>query len=161
MMTTPYAAFVSDPTLFRSGSGRDVRARNRRFIYILTFWVGSFLGAAIARWSTLWVMTAVVLACKGVVAVMIAFTRGETSESEIPSRPKSRSRASRVGGTSDALHRPYKADPDGGNEDEEDAERRSILEQQRQHSLRVKRRRSSMFERLQDQEPRDERDVAF
>jgi hypothetical protein len=83
-------------------------------------------------------MTAVVLACKVVVAGMIAFTKGEAPEPPQEAQ-MSLPKCSR----------------------EEDEERRSIRDEQRRHSVRVRRRASSVFERLQDQEPRDERDVAF
>lgn len=157
-MTTPYAAFVSDPTLFRFGANRDVRARNRRFIYIVTFWVGSFLGAAIARWSTLWVMTAIVLGCKVVVAGMIAVTKGEDDPAAVSAVAVGAGQAWEAG--QDVAITPL-ASSYCQSEAGDDADRRSIHEQQHQHAQRVKRRASSVFERLQDQEPRDERDVAF
>ena len=73
MMTTPYAAFISDPTLFKSGAIEDVTSRNRRFLYILVFWSGAFLGAAVAKWSNLQGMTLAVMACKFLVLLYFIF----------------------------------------------------------------------------------------
>jgi hypothetical protein len=48
MMTTPYAALISDPTLFASARHVDVRSRNRRIVYILIFWLGALVGAVLS-----------------------------------------------------------------------------------------------------------------
>nr|XP_031860065.1 uncharacterized protein CI109_004428 [Kwoniella shandongensis]KAA5527137.1 hypothetical protein CI109_004428 [Kwoniella shandongensis] len=80
MMTTPYAALISDPTLFSSGVNKDVSARNRRFIYVVLFWVGCFAGAAIAKWSSVWVMTVAVIGCKLLAVGFVIFARGEEDE---------------------------------------------------------------------------------
>ncbi|KAK8854959.1 hypothetical protein IAR55_003699 [Kwoniella newhampshirensis] len=77
MMTTPYAALISDPTLFSSGSGKDVSARNRRFVYVVLFWVGCFTGAGIAKWSSVWVMTVVVIGCKLLAVAFVILARGD------------------------------------------------------------------------------------
>lgn len=76
MMTTPYAAFVSDPSLFASGEGRDVRPRNRRFIYIVTFWVGAMMGAVVAKWSTVLVMTLIVIGLKVAAGSILLLQKG-------------------------------------------------------------------------------------
>ena len=68
MMTTPYAALISDPNLFR-GSDNDVQSRNRRLLYIAVFWGGTFAGAVMVMRSTMAVATFAVLMCK--VAVMV------------------------------------------------------------------------------------------
>lgn len=80
MMTTPYAALISDPTLFLSGEREDVRARNRRFIYVVIFWLGAFAGAALSRWSSISVATAVVAGLKVLVAGMMALQEGKEEE---------------------------------------------------------------------------------
>lgn len=76
MMTTPYAALISDPTLFFSGQDEDVRARNRRVIYIVIFWLGAFAGAILARWSSVWIATLVVAGLKVVVCGNVMVQRG-------------------------------------------------------------------------------------
>lgn len=76
MMTTPYAAFVSDPSLFASGEGRDVRARNRRFIYIVTFWVGAMLGAVVAKYSTVLISTLIVIGLKVTAGTLLLLQKG-------------------------------------------------------------------------------------
>lgn len=79
MMTTPYAAFLSDPSLFSVGVfvDTDVQARNRRAIYILVFWIGCFVGAAIARWSSLLIMTLAVIALKILAMTVVLLSDGE------------------------------------------------------------------------------------
>lgn len=84
MMTTPYAAFISDPSLFSFASGdidqKDTIARNRRAAYIVIFWSGAFVGAALMKLSSLWVLTLVV-ACLKVLAGMVVWgSRGEEVE---------------------------------------------------------------------------------
>lgn len=75
MMTTPYAALISDPTLFASAAVADVSSRNRRVIYLVVFWAGALAGAALARWSSVWVMTTLVAGLKAAVWIMVFCTR--------------------------------------------------------------------------------------
>ena len=82
MMTTPYAALIADPALFASGATADVTSRNRRIIYLMVFWAGALAGAAIARWSDVWVMTIVVAGLKMISWTMVFFARGTGAEAE-------------------------------------------------------------------------------
>lgn len=75
MMTTPYAALISDPALFSSGVTTDVTSRNRRFLYIVIFWLGAFVGAALSRWTGISTATSAVLACKVVALGLIALAQ--------------------------------------------------------------------------------------
>ncbi|ORY28975.1 hypothetical protein BCR39DRAFT_182396 [Naematelia encephala] len=77
MMTTPYAAFISDPTIFQSGQGIDVRARNRRALYIAVFWAGALVGAAIS--SLCW-MSIIVGGCKVVAMGLVVLAKGEVGD---------------------------------------------------------------------------------
>lgn len=82
MMTTPYAAFISDPSLFTSGSTNDVTSRNRRFLYIVVFWLGAFTGAGLSKWAGMAPATAAVVACKIGVFIYIVLSAAETGEEE-------------------------------------------------------------------------------
>jgi hypothetical protein len=77
MMTTPYAAFISDPSLFTSGSTNDVTSRNRRFLYIVVFWLGAFTGAGLSKWAGMASATVAVVVCKVGVFFYIVLSAGE------------------------------------------------------------------------------------
>jgi uncharacterized membrane protein YoaK (UPF0700 family) len=72
MMTTPYAALISDPTLFASARHVDVRSRNRRIVYILIFWLGALVGAVLSFHATICAATIAVLFCKLLALLYIA-----------------------------------------------------------------------------------------
>lgn len=93
MMTTPYAALISDPSLFSSGKDTDVRSRNRRVLYIIVFWLGAFCGAALHVWSGIGWATGAVLGCKVVVVGLITLLRGRggrRNDAEIQGEEESR-----------------------------------------------------------------------
>lgn len=75
-MTTPYAALISDPTLFASAKNVDVRSRNRRFAYIVVFWSGAFFGAALSFRANIFIATLAVLSCKVAALMLLAFVPG-------------------------------------------------------------------------------------
>lgn len=77
MMTTPYAALISDPALFASARNVDVRSRNRRIVYIAVFWLGAFVGAALSFHANIFAATLAVLGCKVAALVYIAFVKGD------------------------------------------------------------------------------------
>lgn len=78
MMTTPYAALISDPTLFASAKTVDVRSRNRRFFYIVVFWSGAFSGAALSFRAGIFIATVAVLLCKTVALGLLASAQGSS-----------------------------------------------------------------------------------
>lgn len=75
MMTTPYAALISDPRLFASARHVDARSRNRRIVYILIFWLGALVGAVLSLHATICAATIVVLFCKFLALLYIAAVR--------------------------------------------------------------------------------------
>ncbi|KAL7419036.1 hypothetical protein Q5752_005872 [Cryptotrichosporon argae] len=75
MMTTPYAALVSDPALFVLDPAADVKGRNRRVAYLAVFWAGALVGSALVKWSDLYGMTLAVIACKIAAGVLMAAAR--------------------------------------------------------------------------------------
>ena len=75
-MTTPYAALISDPALFAPLSSTDGRSRNRRLVYIVIFWLGSFAGAGLSMRTNIFVVTLVVLVCKITALSCVIFAEG-------------------------------------------------------------------------------------
>lgn len=51
MVTSAYAGLISDIKLFSSGFSVP---RDRRIIYLITFWVGSFIGLAVEQSTSAW-----------------------------------------------------------------------------------------------------------
>lgn len=78
-MTTPYAALISDSTLFASAKTVDVRSRNRRLVYIVVFWSGAFFGAALSFRSNIFIATLAVLVCKITALVLLTSAKGTPS----------------------------------------------------------------------------------
>lgn len=76
MMTTPYAALISDPTLFASARHADVKSRNRRLVYIAVFWSGAFVGAALSFRANIFIATLAVLILKIAALIYLTFTKG-------------------------------------------------------------------------------------
>jgi hypothetical protein len=83
MMTTPYAALISDPALFASPNCVDARSRNRRFAYIVLFWLGSFAGAGLSMRTNIFVVTLVVLACKIMALICVVFAEGIQGDTQM------------------------------------------------------------------------------
>lgn len=83
MMTTPYAALISDPALFASPNCVDARSRNRRFVYIVVFWLGSFAGAGLSLRTNIFCVTLVVLACKIIALVCVILAGGSSDDGQI------------------------------------------------------------------------------
>ena len=84
MMTTPYAALISDPALFASAnSSLDARSRNRRIVYIVLFWLGSFAGAGLSMKTNIFVVTFVVLVCKIMALVCVVFAEGSSNDGQM------------------------------------------------------------------------------
>lgn len=83
-MTTPYAALISDPTLFASSKTVDVRSRNRRLLYIVVFWSGAFFGAALSLRANIFIATCAVLICKMAALGLLATAPG--SSLSVPAR---------------------------------------------------------------------------
>jgi uncharacterized membrane protein YoaK (UPF0700 family) len=86
MMTTPYAALISDATLFSSGRRADVRSRNRRLAYIVVFWSGAFVGAALSFRTNIFIGTIAVLICKIAALVYLASVKGLSPK--VPNQPR-------------------------------------------------------------------------
>jgi hypothetical protein len=80
MMTTPYAALISDPALFDSPNSKDARSRNRRLVYIVLFWLGSFAGAGLSMRTNIFVVTFVVLVCKIMALICVIFAKGSSGD---------------------------------------------------------------------------------
>jgi hypothetical protein len=80
MMTTPYAALISDPALFAPLNCTDGRSRNRRLVYIVLFWLGSFAGAGLSMRTNIFVVTLVVLVCKIMALGCVIFAEGSTDD---------------------------------------------------------------------------------
>jgi hypothetical protein len=138
MMTTPYAAFISDPSLFSFPSPPDsksVISRNRRFIYILLFWIGSFVGGAMMEWASLWVLTVVVAGVKILAAGLIWVSKGEVGGDDM----------STIQTDEEAVV-------------DSDVQRESGV---RSHTHGRRERTSSLFGSISKQKARDEQDVAM
>lgn len=96
MMTTPYAAFLSDPSLLFWRRRGDVTARNRRFLYLVMFWLGALLGAVVAKWSTTLVMTLITIGCKLLALDLVGLAKGEELEEPSPAKVNVRRRSSAI-----------------------------------------------------------------
>lgn len=166
MMTTPYAAFISDPSLFSfpssRGSEQDVVARNRRFLYILTFWAGALCGGALLKWSSLWAMTAVVALCKVLVAGMIWASRGSVEDADEEDGDEEAGSQAPAGNTGTVRSRTATGRSDGPEAYRGEPGHQHLESSWLDHLSRYDRKRSSsVFERLQNQKPRDEQTVAM
>jgi hypothetical protein len=85
MMTTPYAALISDPALFAPLNCTDGRSRNRRLVYIVLFWLGSFAGAGLSMRTNIFVVTLVVLVCKFMALGCVIFAEGSSDDGRMNS----------------------------------------------------------------------------
>lgn len=83
MMTTPYAALISDPALFASPNRADARSRNRRVVYIVVFWLGSFAGAGLSMRTNIFVVTLVLLLCKIMALLCVIVAEGHVGEGQV------------------------------------------------------------------------------
>jgi hypothetical protein len=147
MMTTPYAALISDPSLFcfPSASLQDPAEtiyRNRRFLYIACFWTGAFTGGALMKWSNLWALTGVVGALKAFAALLVWVSKAEEA-------PKEASQATwRVGRS--------RVEEEAVAVGETETEGSALIIEHRRRM-----RTSSIFGSLSSQKPRDEHSVAM
>ncbi|KAI9632567.1 uncharacterized protein MKK02DRAFT_40871 [Dioszegia hungarica] len=147
MMTTPYAAFISDPSLFSFPStalseSADVISRNRRFLYIVFFWAGAFAGGALMKRSSLWALTGVVGALKAFAALLVWVSKAEEALEE--AGPPAR-HGRRLGVEEEAV-----------GEMETETEGSALIIERGQ-----KTRTSSIFGSLSRQKPRDEHSIAM
>lgn len=147
MMTTPYAAFISDPSLFcfPSASLQDPAetvSRNRRFLYIAFFWTGAFAGGAMMKWSSLWALTGVVGALKAFAALLVWVSKAEEALEEA-GPPARHGRRSGV-------------EEEAVGEMETETEGSALIVE---HGRRT--RTSSTFGSLSRQKPRDEHSIAM
>ena len=71
-MTSTFVDFVADHYLFAAWSDPRATPRNRRVMYVIAMIGGSFIGAAMHRYSSSWAVVAVSVAVKSVVLVLIS-----------------------------------------------------------------------------------------
>lgn len=76
-MTSAFVDFVADQYLFAAWGDPKATPRNRRVAYVVSMIGGSFVGAALHRWSNTWIVVVVTVCVKFVATVMLALAAGE------------------------------------------------------------------------------------
>lgn len=79
-MTSTFVDFVSDPFLFAGMTNKKATGRNRRLYYIIAMLGGSFIGAAMHRYSTSWVIVTISVGIKLCVLPLIMFARADEKQ---------------------------------------------------------------------------------
>jgi uncharacterized membrane protein YoaK (UPF0700 family) len=76
-MTSTFVDFVADHYLFAAWSDPRATPRNRRVLYVVAMIGGSFVGAAMHKYSSSWAVVAVAVGIKALVLVLVSVAPAE------------------------------------------------------------------------------------